>query len=525
VALRQHPTLVRRLRVVDTLGPSTIQPIVAARHLPDSIKVQLREMLVEMHRSRPARAALAHGCVERFVAVKDSDYNDIRAMLHVSHAAGEAAIMTDRSASGAALAIVESNASLLEKYRVTRHQTEALCEPLATEDYVVQSMPDASPVKWHLAHTTWFFETFVLAPLVPSYRLFHPQFSLLFNSYYTAVGPRWPRAERGLLSRPTVAEVFRYRAYVDERLTHLLQSARPSPEVEARTILGVNHEQQHQELILTDLKHAWAANPMQPVYRETSPDCGEAPGCRWLSVPEGLVWIGHNADGFSFDNECPRHRSFLKGFQMASRLVTNEEFMAFIADGGYDRPELWLSDGWANRQNRGWTAPLYWERQGMEWSAFTLGGRRPPLPAEPVCHISYYEADAFARWAGARLPSEAEWETAAGSASVAGHFLESGRFHPAATPVQEDCGPLIQLYGDIWQWTASPYLGYPGYRPPSGALGEYNAKFTCNQFVLRGASCATPRTHARRTYRNFFPPEARWQFTGLRLASDPQTEC
>jgi ergothioneine biosynthesis protein EgtB len=420
----------------------------------------------------------------------------------------------------ASLTIADSVVSLLEEYRTTRRRTEVLCEPLATEDYVVQSMPDASPVKWHLAHTTWFFETFVLTPFVPGYRLFHPQFSFLFNSYSTAVGPRWPRAERGLLSRPIVAEVFRYRAYVDKHVTDLLHSASLSAEIEARMILGVNHEQQHQELILTDLKHSWATNPMHPVYRETIPESGELPGCSWLSFSEGLTWIGHDGDGFSFDNECPRHRTFLNGFQMASRLVTNGEYLAFIADGGYERPEFWLSDGWANRQNRGWTAPLYWEREGTEWLAFTLGGRRPLLPAEPVCHVSYYEADAFARWAGARLPSEAEWETAAGSAPVAGHFLESGRFHPAATPAQEDSGPLFQLYGDIWQWTASPYLGYPGYRPPSGALGEYNAKFTCNQFVLRGASCATPRSHARRTYRNFFPPEARWQFTGLRLARD-----
>lgn len=427
---------------------------------------------------------------------------------------------TERLTSAASLATAESHTSLLEKYRVARHWTEALCEPLATEDYVVQSMPDASPVKWHLAHTTWFFETFVLAPFVSGYRPFHPQFGVLFNSYYTAVGPRWPRAERGLLSRPTVNEVYQYRAYVDEHVGELLQSTRLTSEVEARMILGVNHEQQHQELILTDLKHAWAGNPLHPVYQVPIPDCGEPPAGNWLSFAEGLAWIGHDGDGFAFDNECPRHRTFLDAFQLANRLVTNKEYLAFVADGGYDRPELWLSDGWASRQARGWTAPLYWQWQGTEWSAFTLGGQRPLAPAEPVCHVSYYEADAYARWAGSRLPCEAEWETAAVTSRLEGQFLEGGRYHPAATPAADDSGPLFQLYGNVWQWTASPYVGYPGYRPPSGALGEYNAKFTCNQFVLRGASCATPRSHARRTYRNFFPPEARWQFTGLRLARD-----
>jgi ergothioneine biosynthesis protein EgtB len=413
-----------------------------------------------------------------------------------------------------------SDACLLDKYRAVRRRTETLCEPLATEDYVVQSMPDASPVKWHLAHTTWFFETFVLAPFVTGYRPFHPQFSVLFNSYYTTVGPRWPRTERGLLSRPTVNEVYRYRAYVDKHVTELLQSTSHTAEVEGRMLLGVNHEQQHQELILTDLKHAWAANPLHPVYRAPMPDCGQPPLGSWLSFSEGLAWIGHDGGGFAFDNENPRHRTFLNGFQLANRLVTNEEYLAFVADGGYDRPELWLSDGWASRQTRGWTAPLYWEQHGTGWSAFTLGGQQPLVPAEPVCHVSYYEADAYARWAGARLPSESEWEAAADTSALGGHFLDSGRFHPAAKPAADDTGPLFHLYGNVWQWTASPYVGYPGYRPPSGALGEYNAKFTCNQFVLRGASCATPRSHARPTYRNFFPPEARWQFTGLRLARD-----
>jgi ergothioneine biosynthesis protein EgtB len=419
-------------------------------------------------------------------------------------------------------------------YHNVRRQTEALCEPLEVEDYVIQSMPDASPVKWHLAHTTWFFETFILQPHVPHYRPFHPQFVFLFNSYYDTVGPRWARHQRGLLARPTVAEIFRYRASVDDQMAMLFRQANTaaSKEIARVALLGLHHEQQHQELILTDLKHAWAANPLHPVYRATLPesDCGVPRA--WAPFPEGLSWIGHaptasiprggerQRGDFAFDNEAPRHRVFLDSFQLSTRLSTNAEYLAFMADGGYQRPKLWLSDGWAARQAREWTAPLYWENRDGEWSAFTLGGLRTLNPADPVCHVSFYEADAFARWAGARLPTEAEWETAAAAAPVTGHFLEGGRFHPAATPAPEDSGQIRQLYGDVWQWTASPYLGYPGYEPPTGALGEYNGKFMCNQFVLRGASCATPRSHSRRTYRNFFPPDARWQFSGIRLAKE-----
>jgi ergothioneine biosynthesis protein EgtB len=418
--------------------------------------------------------------------------------------------------------VTADSAALADAYRNVRRCTEALCDPLATEDYVIQSMPDASPVKWHLAHTTWFFETFVLTPHLPGYRVFHPEFRSLFNSYYQSVGPRWPRPQRGLLSRPTVVEVFSYRTYVDKYVALLLRTAGAETlrQIARAVALGVHHEQQHQELILTDLKHAWAANPLLPVYRDAPFEIGTAPRQDWLDFPDRLVCIGHDATGFAFDNELPRHRIWLDAFQLANRLVTNAEYLAFVNDGGYDRPELWLSDGWTARQAQGWEGPLYWTEQGGEWSMTTLAGPQCVRPDEPVCHVSFYEADAFARWAGARLPTEAEWETAASGVPLGGHFVEGGHFHPAASSPPDDPGPLYQLYGEVWQWTASPYVGYPGYRPLSGALGEYNGKFMCNQFVLRGASCATPRSHARRTYRNFFPADARWQFSGIRLAKE-----
>ncbi len=412
--------------------------------------------------------------------------------------------------------------ALESHYRTVRQRTETLCEPLVEEDYVIQSMPDSSPTKWHLAHVTWFFETFLLARHLTTYRPFHPRFRFLFNSYYNAVGPSWPRSQRGLLSRPTVKDIYRYRVFVDEQIAGLFRNPTSVSleEMAGTLLLGINHEQQHQELLLTDLKHAWAINPLHPTYREAIPEAGHGPPLRWLSYPDGLIWIGHEGSEFAFDNELPRHRVFLHGFQLANRLVTNAEYLAFLSDGGYDRPECWLSDGWATRQTQGWNAPLYWEKHDGQWSVVTLAGLQPLRLEEPVCHVSYYEADACARWMGARLPTEAEWETAAAGVPLAGHFIEGGRFHPAAVPAQDDLGPLFQLHGDVWQWTASPYLGYPGYQPDRGALGEYNGKFTCNQFVLRGASCATPRSHARRTYRNFFPPQARWQFTGIRLAKD-----
>jgi ergothioneine biosynthesis protein EgtB len=385
-------------------------------------------------------------------------------------------------------------------------------------------MPDASPVKWHLAHTSWFFETFLLLPYLPGYEPFHPQFGVLFNSYYNAVGPRWPRNQRGHLSRPTVAEVYAYRIHVDRAMARLLEQGHHDSQAGflPTLVLGLNHEQQHQELILTDVKYVLAGNALHPVYRAALPSEGVSPAAEWLTFPAGLAMIGHEGDTFAFDNESPRHRLYLQPFRLRNRLVTSGEYLAFLNDDGYERPEWWLSDGWSTRQTEAWTCPLYWERQGEEWLIMTLGGLRPLDPAEPVSHVSFYEADAYARWAHARLPTEAEWETAASSAATTGHFLESEHFHPAAGVAPDDRGPLFQLYGDVWQWTASPYVGYPGYTPPAGALGEYNGKFMCNQFVLRGASCVTPRSHARRSYRNFFPPNARWQFSGIRLAQDAQ---
>jgi ergothioneine biosynthesis protein EgtB len=408
-------------------------------------------------------------------------------------------------------------ASLGRRYREVRGLTEALCAPLAVEDYVVQSMPDASPAKWHLAHTTWFFETFVLAPSVADYRPFHPQYNYLFNSYYNAVGDRWPRPRRGLLTRPTVEEVYAYRHAVDGRVLDLLAGSGDERlgRLAPTFVLGLHHEQQHQELILTDVKHLLASNALRPAYRDggDAGPAGPVAPLSWTAHPAGVRWLGHDGDGFAFDNEGPRHRVFLDAYRIASRLTTCDEYLAFLEDGGYDRPELWLSDGWYARGEKGWTAPLYWERRDGRWWQMTLHGMREVRPDEPVCHVSYYEADAFARWSGARLPAEAEWEAAAADWDGEGNFLDGGRLHPAPAAGRG-------LLGDVWQWTASPYTAYPGYRPPPGALGEYNGKFMCNQLVLRGGSCFTPRAHIRPTYRNFFPPEARWQCTGLRLARD-----
>jgi len=412
-------------------------------------------------------------------------------------------------------AVRPASADVAQRYGTVREATTQLSAPLAPEDMAVQPMPDASPTKWHLAHTTWFFETFVLKPAARNYRPFHPQFEYLFNSYYNALGPQWYRPHRGLLTRPTVAEILDYRAHVDAAMSRLLNDgAFPAPVVE----LGLHHEQQHQELMLTDVKYLLSQNPLRPIYREATraPQARAAPAAAWIEGPRGggIHAIGYDGPGFAFDNEYPRHDELLRPFRIANALVTNADYLAFIADGGYRRPELWLSDGWTAVRERGWEAPLYWAEHEGGWWSYTLTGFRPLDPAEPVCHVSYYEADAYARWRGARLATEAEWEVIARDRPVTGNFVESRRFHPA----QGDGG--TQLFGDVWEWTGSPYLAYPGYRPVAGALGEYNAKFMCNQFVLRGGSCATPASHIRSTYRNFFPPDARWQFSGIRLTTD-----
>ena len=427
---------------------------------------------------------------------------------------------------------------LAARYREVRGLSESLCQPLEVEDYGVQSMADASPPKWHLAHTTWFFETFMLAAHVPGFRPYHPSYNYLFNSYYNTAGDRWPRPRRGLLSRPTVREVYDYRRATDDQVLHLLDTAGDAafaalaPTLE----LGLHHEQQHQELLLTDLKHAFALNPLRPAYRKQPPPPGH-PGPAgppaWAAYPAGVRWLGHDGAGFAYDNEQPRHRVFVEAFRLASRLVTAGEFLDFMEDGGYRTPEWWLSDGWQACCTHGWEAPLYWERRAGRWWLMTLHGPREVARDEPVCHVSYYEADAYARWAGARLPTEAEWETAAGTPGSAGNFLDSGRLHPVPA------GSSPQFFGDVWEWTASPYVAYPGYRPPAGSadgtapqgpagggaqgfrgFSEYNAKFFVNGMVLRGGSCVTPAGHVRATYRNFFGPEARWQFSGIRLASD-----
>jgi len=391
----------------------------------------------------------------------------------------------------------------------------------------VQSMSDASPVKWHLAHVTWFFETFILERAETDFTPFDVQFRVLFNSYYVGVGARFPRPERGFLSRPGLERVLQYRTAIDARVCALLSGNDLDEALLDLIELGVQHEQQHQELIVTDLKHHFSRNPLQPIYRAAPPRAARivAP-MQFIAHAGGLCNIGHGVDqgSFAFDNEMPQHAAIVPPFELASRLITNGEYLAFIEDGGYTRPELWLSDGWDTRAAQAWEAPLYWFREGSDWHMYTMAGARTPHADEPVCHVSYYEADAYARWAGARLPTEIEWEYAARlrlpPATLSTNFLEDAKFHPRPAPgrTTED---VEQLFGDVWEWTQSAYLPYPGFRTADGAVGEYNGKFMINQMVLRGGSCATPRKHVRASYRNFFPPPARWQFSGIRLARDP----
>lgn len=420
---------------------------------------------------------------------------------------------------------IAESVDLSARFRNVRHFTKAICKPLEIEDYVVQSMPDVSPTRWHLAHTTWFFETFILKPFAEDYTSPHDAFEYLFNSYYNTVGEQFPRGRRGLLSRPTVREVWAYRDSIDEAMIALLERGVPEdciPVVE----IGLQHEQQHQELMLTDMKHVLSCNPLLPPYRESSPhglttqpveQVAAPDSAKWHSFAGGICEAGFEGPGFHFDNESPRHPIMLGDYKLQDRLVTNREYLEFMEQGGYGRPEFWLSMGWASVQAHSWSAPLYWHRRDDQWHEYTMDGLQPLDLNAPVCHVSYFEADAFARWAGHRLPTEYEWEHAVGDVPITGNLAESELFHPQPADGQS-ASKLGQCFGDVWEWTSSQYTAYPGYRPPSGALGEYNGKFMCNQFVLRGGSCATSASHIRPTYRNFFPPEARWQFTGIRLA-------
>ena len=409
--------------------------------------------------------------------------------------------------------------ALERRYKSVRAATVSLAVPLSDADATVQSMPDASPAKWHLAHTTWFFESMVLAAHSSNYKAFDERFNFLFNSYYESVGDRQPRSLRGLLTRPTLDEVRAYRVHVDAAMAALLQRV-PPQSVLTIIELGCHHEQQHQELMLTDILHLFAQNPLRPAYRESVPLPVESLDRTrtYREFPGGMFELGHEGSEFAFDCEGPRHAMHVEPYRLADRLVTNREWAEFIADGGYRNPLLWLSDGWARVAADGWSAPLYWEARDDEFWSMTLRGAQPLDLDAPVTHVSYFEADAFASWAGRRLPTEAEWEFAARALPVSGNFVESGRLRPRPAPAAQ--GELRQMFGDVWEWTRSAFMPYPRFRPMEGALGEYNGKFMSGQFVLRGGSCVTPEDHVRATYRNFFAPHARWQFSGLRLAED-----
>ncbi|QQE13932.1 ergothioneine biosynthesis protein EgtB [Planctomycetota bacterium] len=442
---------------------------------------------------------------------------------------------------------------MIAAYRSVRNQTQQLCQPLAVEDCVVQTMKLVSPTKWHLAHTTWFFEQFMLMNFFTGYQPYNEQYLYLFNSYYNTVGPQHCQAQRGYLSRPTVEEVYTYRQQIDAHMIDLLLTAPQDniPELRNLLVVGINHEQQHQELILTDIKHVFSSNPLMPAYNtpDSEPASHPIQSMHWIEHQGGLADIGFEYhklsqdkqyqalsdlfqidDGlaarallcseFCFDNEKPKHTTFLQPFAIANRLVTNGEYMGFLEDQGYEKPEFWLSLGWQWRKDNNATHPLYWYKQDDIWKQYTLAGPLTVDPNEPLCHVNYFEADAFARWAGYRLPREDEWESATSNCKLDGNLMESNRFHPITPDPQSNETKLIQAFGDVWEWTSSPYTSYPGYQPADGALGEYNGKFMCNQQVLRGGSCATPTDHIRNTYRNFWSPETRWQFTGIRLARD-----
>lgn len=416
--------------------------------------------------------------------------------------------------------------TLVARYALVRAQTEAICQPLLPEDTVVQPMLDVSPPKWHLAHTTWFFETFLLREYLPGYTVFHPEYAYLFNSYYNSLGSRVNRADRGTISRPALSDVYAYRAAVDIAMRRLLNThADELPDVFFELFeLGLQHEQQHQELLLTDIKYILSTSPLAPAYRASTPKSTEAllpSPASWLPVAGGVYTIGQQESGFSFDNELPSHPTYVGDFTLQNRLVTNAEYLAFMEAGGYKDFRFWLGEGWDLAQQQSWQAPLYWVQRPEGWFQFTMRGLQPLELAAPVTHVSFYEADAYANWAGARLPTEAEWEIAArqfAPTTPSGNFQESGLFHPRPLPVNASPKECHQLWGDAWEWTYSAYHPYPGYHKAAGALGEYNGKFMVNQLVLRGGSCATPASHIRLSYRNFFHADKRWQFTGIRLA-------
>jgi ergothioneine biosynthesis protein EgtB len=408
---------------------------------------------------------------------------------------------------------------LRSEFRQVRSISEKLCAPLAVDDYQIQSVPQTSPPKWHIAHVSWFFETFILPKFNAGYRPFNEKFDYIFNSYYYTHGKMYPRPQRGLLSRPTVEEVIAYRHHIDKMVDDLLENTTDENwnELKDRVTLGLHHEQQHQELLLMDVKHNFSVNPIKPAYREdlASPE-GSSRSINWIKFEGGLHSLGNKGNEFCFDNETPQHKLLLNPFSLADRFITNAEFLEFIEDNGYTNPALWLSDGWTKINIDSWKHPLYWSKKDNTWQQFTLGGMRLLNPDEPVCHLSYYEADAFARWTGKRLPLEAELEIALSQQPITGNFFEDDLLHPS--PADQPG----QWFGDLWAWTASPYMAYPGFKPLAGTIGEYNGKFMSNQMVLRGGSCVTSSSHMRSSYRNFFYPDERWAFTGVRLAEDIQ---
>jgi len=408
---------------------------------------------------------------------------------------------------------------LRQRYQQIRQISEQICAPLTTEDHQIQAIVETSPPKWHLAHVSWFFETFVLKPHQPGYRTPHPEYEVLFNSYYNGIGKQHPRADRGLLARPSVDEIYTYRQHIDAAMLAFFDALESTPQPDLLFIieLGLHHEQQHQELLLMDIKYNFSINPLKPAYRDdlATNTQTHTPLVQWHTQAAGVYEIGHHDGRFAYDNESPRHSQYLIDFQLANRLVTNGEFLGFIEDGGYQRPELWLADGWQHSQQHGWQSPLYWQKSNAHWEEMSLGGWHPLNPHTPVCHVSYYEADAYARWAGKRLPTEAEIEVVLAQQPLLGNFFDQDYLHP------QPAGDNGQWFGDTWAWTATAYHPYPGFQPLAGAAGEYNGKFMCNQMVLRGGACVTSHQHMRASYRNFFYPHDRWQFSGIRLASAP----